>query len=146
MLSFHLTLAILATTISIIPTSLAQNSSTPICLTNNLQEIIFSSENEKGKVCGLSFPVSQAHLDFSSCCAVKKPEMLYQEPCSQYCKVDKNQTVGFIDCAVRVAQAGNYSTGVVGCWENDATRSRMGVWGSVAVGLGAAVVGLVSFV
>lgn len=65
---------------------------------------------------------------------------------SQYCKVDKNQTVGFIDCAVRVAQAGNYSTGVVGCWENDATRSRMGVWGSVAVGLGAAVVGLVSFV
>lgn len=42
---------------------------------------------------------------------------------SQFCQMEKDNVSGFIDCVVAVAQAGNNSTGVVGCWENSARRT-----------------------
>lgn len=59
---------------------------------------------------------------------------------SQYCRVNKNQTDGFLDCARVVAQGQNLTLGIVGCEGGAGRIGQMSLEGAV---LGAAFIGLV---
>ena len=66
--------------LAMIPTSFAQNqnfSLPAVCTATNLEEIIFSTKEEKGHLCG--FP-STTHLNFSSRCG-EGEEVVYKDPC-----------------------------------------------------------------
>ncbi|KAH7397727.1 hypothetical protein BKA64DRAFT_672686 [Cadophora sp. MPI-SDFR-AT-0126] len=129
--------------VAVIPTSLAQNASLPaVCTATNLDELIFSTKEEKGHFCGFPFTT---HLNFSSCCENSSP-VVYKDPCIQYCHVNENQTFVFSECAQQIASTSNLTLGISGCWTSGAVRSRGGSWGGVVVGLGIAGIVLVVFI
>ncbi|KAL2072649.1 hypothetical protein VTL71DRAFT_11992 [Oculimacula yallundae] len=146
MKSTIITALALATTT--IPPALAQNSSLPLCLTNNMETIKHNSQDTKGQICGLSLDVNLAQLNLSTCCSPKHPETIYKGACGQFCQTDENQVQGFIACSTGVAQAANVlnQTGATTCWRNSAMKSQVGTWNMAGLGLCAIVLGMVSFV